>query len=147
MSILGAYIIPDPLHPAIVHLPIALWLVSSLFLLLALWRPDFFMKAASWLLVIGTIGGIISYYTGPNAIGVAAQIFPSSSLNEHLNTHRVLAQWSTITYIVTTIGVFSYLFWKKNKYLKISLAVLGVIGGLLVFFTGHYAGRMLYEDL
>ncbi|WP_147802224.1 DUF2231 domain-containing protein [Alkalicoccus halolimnae] len=139
------YLIPEPLHPAVVHLPIALWLVGSLFLLLSLWKPWFFDRAALWMTAIGTFGGIISYQTGPSAVGTAIEIY-GDSVGEFLGIHQQFAFYSLLTYIVILVLQIVNLF-TKNKYIRWIIAVLGIAGALLVFATGHFAGRLMYDGI
>lgn len=139
------YLIPEPLHPAVVHLPIALWIVGTMFIVLSVWRPWFFDRAALWVIWIGTFGGIISYQTGPDAVGVAFQIY-GDSVGEFLGLHQQYAFYSLMTYILITI-LLTVNYFINNKYIRWGLVVLSVIGALLVFATGHYAGRMMYDDI
>ncbi|QKS71285.1 hypothetical protein FLK61_31750 [Paenalkalicoccus suaedae] len=139
------YLIPEPLHPAVVHLPIALWLVGSLFIVLSLWKPYFFDRAAMWMLVIGTIGGVISYQSGPNAVGVAFQLY-GDSVGEFLGLHQQFAFYSLITYIFTVI-LLAVNIVLDNKYLRWLLILLAIAGAVFVFLTGHYAGRMMYDGV
>ncbi|SDN32874.1 DUF2231 domain-containing protein [Alkalicoccus daliensis] len=139
------YLIPEPLHPAIVHLPIALWIVGTLFIVLSVWRSWFFERAALWVVAIGTAGGIISYLTGPDAVGVAIQLY-GDSVGEFLGLHQQFAFYSLITYIIITILLAINLV-MNNKFLRWGLAVLSVIGAVLVFATGHYAGRLMYDGI
>lgn len=138
-------LIPDPLHPAVVHLPIALWIVGTMFIVLSVWRPWFFDRAALWMVTIGTIGGIISYQTGPDAVGVASQLY-GESVGEFLGLHQQYAFYSLIAYIAITILLTINLF-INNKFLRWGLVVLSIIGAVLVFATGHYAGRMMYDGV
>ncbi|CAM3737591.1 DUF2231 domain-containing protein [Alkalicoccus chagannorensis] len=140
------YIIPDPLHPAVVHIPIALWLVGSMFVVLSLfWQTRFFEQAAIWMLSIGTIGGVAAYVTGEDAVGVALQLY-GDSVGEFLGPHQQFAFYSLITYIaVTVLQVFNFFY--QNTYVRWGLAVLAVIGAVLTIITGHYAGRMMYDDV
>ncbi|PRO66030.1 DUF2231 domain-containing protein [Alkalicoccus urumqiensis] len=139
-----AYIIPDPLHPAVVHIPIALWIMGSLFLILSLWRPAFFDKAALWMTSIGTAGGVFSYFTGADAVGVALQIY-GDSVGRFLGLHQSFALYTLLTYIAILVLQVVMLF-KPNKVLRYVLVGLAVAGAVLVFLTGHYAGRLMYDN-
>ncbi|MFC4735742.1 DUF2231 domain-containing protein [Bacillus daqingensis] len=139
------YIIPEPLHPAIVHVPVALWVVGTLFVLLSLWRPWFYDRAALWVVTIGTIGGIISYQSGEAAVGTAIQIY-GDSVGEFLGLHQQYALYSLIAYIILNIGI-AFNIIKDSTYIRWGLALLAVVGAVLVFLTGHYAGRMMYDGI
>jgi hypothetical protein len=53
------------IHPLVVHLPIALWLTSTFFDLLAWWREDpFFRRTAYWLVGLGILGAAVSIAFG-----------------------------------------------------------------------------------
>jgi uncharacterized membrane protein len=53
------------IHPLVVHFPIALWLASTFFDLLAWWRQDpLFSVAARWLVGLGLLGAAVSIAFG-----------------------------------------------------------------------------------
>lgn len=53
-----------PLHPILVHFPIALLTVGTLLLFSSYWKPSLFRKTAEIVLAVGFISGIVAYLSG-----------------------------------------------------------------------------------
>ncbi|MFI5142812.1 MAG: DUF2231 domain-containing protein, partial [Thermoanaerobaculales bacterium] len=69
-------LLPDPLHPAIVHFPIALSMVALLFELIARHpRARSMGTAAGVLLVLAAIGSVVAVLTGNAALGAEIIVY------------------------------------------------------------------------
>ena len=80
----------SPLHPLLVHFPIALLIFGVIAQFIAIWKKDFFDKAAFYLFGSGVIMGIFSYLTGDEAIA-DAKLKWGSATNAMVETHESLA--------------------------------------------------------
>lgn len=132
-----------PLHPMLVHFPIALLFVSALFDLLsrALGR-DSLRDAALWLLGLGILGGAASAVAGTMAEEAAEKAGVAESLIE---THEALA-FATLGVMIV---LFLYRLWCRNQFSPTTFAVyaVGLVIGLgAISATGHTGGALVYEQ-
>ena len=137
------------LHPIVVHFPIALLIVYSLFETIAVFtKKNFLFKSAYLLLILGIIGSITSVLTGNQAEDLievsklTASYTPSQLIDEH-------EEYATITlWYFTGVLVFrTYLIIKKKmdtKY-KFLLPFAAVVGCYFLYQTGNYGGRIVHE--
>jgi uncharacterized membrane protein len=132
-----------PLHPMLVHFPIALLFTSVLFDAAGAWfKRDSFRESAVWLLFLGLLGGIAAAIAGDWAEEAAEKAGIAESMIE---THETLA--------FITLGIFGMLllgrlvlrnqFTPKTLFLYFLLAAIG-LGTLSA--TGHYGGSLVYEQ-
>lgn len=141
--------IPDPLHPSVVHLPIALAVLLPLFsiaALLAIWRGA--KPRSSWVVVVAlqlllSIGAWAAEETGERD----EDFYENGAAHEVLEQHEELAEvfvafaWGALPLAV--LGLMS------NKVGKICRAVylLAAIGLLVVGgMVGHRGGKLIYPD-
>lgn len=131
-----------PLHPMIVHFPIALLLTSVLFDAAShFFKRESLRDSALWLLVLGLIGGIAASIAGDFAEEAAEKAGIAESLIE---THESLA--------FVTMGIFGVLLlWRvflRNQFSGRLLAIyllVATIGVGTLSATGYYGGDLVYE--
>ena len=129
-----------PLHPIIVHFPIALLITAILFEVLELvLKQDFLRKASTWLLGLGFLGGLVATATGV----LAEEAAEDSGVPESaIELHESLA--------FATLGAFALMIairWlqrKRNIPHNVLLAV-GLIGVALLGLTGYFGGDLVYR--
>jgi uncharacterized membrane protein len=126
------------LHPLAVHFPLALWLTSALFDLLA-WRRDdpLYRRAAYWLVGLGLLGAVLSIALGwvdllaQESAGVGAGLVLRHRL------HSAAAYAATLVY-----GVNFGWRWRTQNRLSATLLTLSLVGALLVTITGYLGGDL-----
>ena len=131
-----------PLHPMLVHFPIALLFASVLFDFVATWlKRETLGEGALWLLVLGLLGGMAAAITGDWAEEVAEQAGITESL---IDTHETLA--------LATLGIFGVLLlWRlllRNQLTTktaIPYFLVAAIGLGTLSATGHFGGDLVYE--
>ena len=131
-----------PLHPMIVHFPIALLITSVLFDAASqVFKRDFLREGAFWLLVLGLAGGIASAISGDFAEEAAENAGIAESL---IGIHETLA--------FVTIGIFGFLLlWRwylRNQFTGSFLAVyllVATVGVGTLGATGYFGGDLVYE--
>lgn len=131
-----------PLHPMLVHFPIALFVTSVLFDAVSMrWHRECLREGSLGLLVVGLIGGIGAAIAGDAAEEAAEQAGIAESLIE---THETLA--------LITLGIFGILLlWRlfvRNRFSPRSLAIylgIAVIGLGTLSATGHFGGNLVYK--
>ena len=133
------------LHPMIVHFPIALLIsgfgfdVAGLFI-----NRDAFTKAGFYLLLIGAVGTIAALLSGEAAgEGVAEQ----GPLKIALERHEVAAEitvWLAAT--TASLRVILVLIKKYKGYFMAGIVALYFATVVAVGLTGHYGGKLVYEN-
>ena len=130
------------LHAALNDLPIALLLTAVLFDLLALaTRRQSFRQVSFWTLVVGAVGGATAVLSGLQA-------------EEHIShgdaVHRVMETHELLGFI--TLGVFGVLaLWRLLRESRMSAlerslsVVLSIAGAGVLFATGVYGGRLVFD--
>ncbi len=130
------------LHAALNDLPIALLLTAVLFELLALaTRRQSFRQVSFWTLVVGAVGG-------------AAAVLSGLQAEEHIShgdaVHRVMETHELLGFV--TLGVFGVLaLWRLLRENRMSAlerglsVVLSIAGAGVLFATGVYGGRLVFD--
>jgi len=126
------------LHPLAVHFPLALWLTSALFDLLAWWREDpLYRRAAYWLVGLGLLGALVSIALGwidllaQESAGVGAGLVLRHRL------HSEAAYAATLVY-----GMNFGWRWRTENRLSATRLTLSLVGALLVTITGYLGGDL-----
>jgi len=131
-----------PLHPILVHFPIALLPTAILFEALgALWGRDFFRPVATWLLGLGLLGGIVATLAGLwNEEAVVAAGVPETAIDRH----------ESLAFL--TLAVFTVLLamrWLRGRrWIPEHPAVffsIGLVGLALLGATGYFGGDLVYR--
>jgi uncharacterized membrane protein len=131
-----------PLHPILVHFPIALLSTAILFEALELLlKRDFLRPAATWLLGLGMLGGILATVAGFwNEEAAEAAGVPETAIDRHENL------------ALLTLAVFAVLLamrWLRGRrwipehpavFFLIALAGLALLGA-----TGYFGGDLVYR--
>ena len=131
-----------PLHPMLVHFPIALLFVSVLFDVVGrVFARDSLCEGAHWLLGLGFLGGIAAAIAGNLAEHAAEKAGVAERLIE---THETLAY--------VTLGIMAVLFavrlLLRNRFGTRALAAylaLATAGLVAISATGHTGGNLVYE--
>ncbi len=131
-----------PLHPILVHFPIALLFVSVFFDLLgATLSRDSFREGALWLLGLGLTGGIAAAIAG----GLAEETAEKAGIAESLiETHET---WAQVTLVIMAILLLSRLLLRNRFSTRTFAAYLAVatVGLLTLIATGHTGGDLVYK--
>lgn len=131
-----------PLHPMLVHFPIALLFVSVLFdVTSTVFTRESLREGAFWLLGLGFLGGIAAAIAGGQAEGAAEKAGVAEALIE---THETLAY--------LTLGMMAvlllYRLLLRNRFTTRAFAtylVAAAFGLVAVSATGHTGGNLVYE--
>ena len=140
--------IPDPLHPAVVHLPIALAVVIPLLALcgvIAIQRG--FLPARTWIVAVGLqvlLAGSawLAIETGEQTEERVEKVVAE----EHIDEHAAAAEWfayaATATALIFATGLASERIGRPAR-------VVAVLASLFVLATavrtGHLGGELVYR--
>ncbi|MFY4776097.1 DUF2231 domain-containing protein [Metabacillus sp. RGM 3146] len=132
-----------PIHPILVHFPIAFLLLGVVAQFLALWKKDYFNKTAMLLLSIGWVTAFISYLTGDGAEHFAEQT-KGDAIESIVHTHELYAK---ITLVLFAIVIFLKIFgrFRKGSFLVPVILILSLAGAGTLAMTGYYGGEMVYH--
>jgi uncharacterized membrane protein len=127
-----------PVHPLVVHFPLALWLTSALFDLLA-WRRDdpLFPRAAFWLVGLGLVGALASIGSGWYDLLQAERQGVGPGLLLRHRTHSLLAYAATATYLASFLWR-----WRRPSRRRGGFLPLVLLGAVLVAVAGFLGGEL-----
>ena len=131
-----------PIHPMVVHFPIALLMASVAFDLLASrWRLRSFRDASFYTLIGGLAGAALAVLTGALA---EESVEKSGVPKAALEIHEGLG-YATLWLF---LGLFLLRLAMRRSWLRelpaVSMA-FGLIGILVLAATGYYGGSLVYE--
>lgn len=139
--------IPDPLHPALVHFPLAFIMLGALCSLLALLPGKFFTRMTAFTLVLAAITAYFAHKTGGQAADAFLGKYPNAEylLGEH-------AEWADKTYYWSIgVGILSVISMAALQSRRLSwlFRLVTMVGAfMLAYFayeTGLHGGKMVYE--
>lgn len=138
---------PEPLHPAVVHFPVALLLLGAFVTVLAVfirrWHLPLF---AAILLSLGAVGAIVAVATGEEEEEKVEHAIPAAEpvLEEH-------AHWGegarNAGIVAALLAVVAAVLAKKpvgGRVLSALAACLALVAGYYVAQAGHYGGDLVY---
>jgi len=123
-------------HPVIVHFPIALFIMSAIFELLALWRKQPLLGSVAYFNLLAA--AISIPFTIASGIAAWQWQLEGATLKGNLLIHLAFA--------LTTAAIILLLSWlrhrlrMKNQSPRIAYFVLMAVGLLMITVTGHLGG-------
>ncbi len=131
-----------PLHPTLVHFPIALLLIGALLSLLSIWRwHERLQDVAFWALLSGwvlTLPAIISGLIDKNDLQVDS--LANQVADQHTTT--IFVMWGLFG-----LALYYQYRWRSDMTSgqRWLLTALLVIASLILVIAGHLGGRLVYE--
>jgi uncharacterized membrane protein len=130
-----------PIHPFVIHFPIAFFTASTLFMILYLSEKEVaFEKAAYYCMIFGYIGALGAFITGSIDFSHLAEADPRQGA---VSTHAYCGASLLLIYGVE-IGLkrkYPKILDGSRRWLYLSLAILG---NGMVFVTGWLGGQLVY---
>ncbi|MBI3609544.1 MAG: DUF2231 domain-containing protein [Nitrospirae bacterium] len=134
--------VEHPIHPVVVHFPIALLFTAVFFEILGfLLRREQYRQFGFWLLILGFLSGLVA--AGFGLWGEAAAV-KMGVPEKAIERHESFAVSTLITFGLLLI----YRRWARDRWsshrktIYISAAVAGL---LLLGTTGYFGGELVYE--
>ncbi len=131
-----------PIHPMLVHFPIALLFVSVLFDLIFFYTGrEEFKKGGFWLLILGWVAGLAATLSGTWSEDIVEKAgVPKAAIELHE------------TFAFSTLALFAGLmlvrFWIRNRWSsrdRLLYAGMAMIGLALLATTGFWGGDLVYR--
>jgi len=135
-----------PLHPALVHFPIAFLYGALILHAIQIWRPNWMCRVIGmWLLGLSVALSIFSALTGEKEAARAGQVGYSTEILEIMNRHELMGNivtWGSITIFL----VWIYLFFKNMEDRRIDILALAFLTLLvgMVSFTAYLGGQLVW---
>jgi uncharacterized membrane protein len=141
-------VIPDPLHPAMVHFPIVLIVLGTLASVIAVfWRKGYVPAFAAALLVMGALGAWAAIATGKSDGGLVENT--SAGVEPLLEAHENWAERTlTATAIAAVIAIGAaalFRFPRAARGVAVAAALAAGVASWTVYETGHRGGALVYQ--
>lgn len=142
-------LIPNPLHPAVVHLPLAFAVIAPLFALGALW---FIRKGArprvAWGVTVGLLAAMaasawVSVETGEDQEERVEDVIAEGKLGPHEDAANTFLIGSAVVLLIAAAGLAGGNIGKAGRVVGTLGTVALVAGALRV---GHSGGMLVYRD-
>ena len=133
-----------PIHPIIVHFPIALIISTLIFGVLALMvksNGDKFSTVFKWNLYFGSITSLIAAISGFHE---EKNLIHNNAIHELLTVHELLGYIITGIFIVLSLWLIIRNSVLKGLEIKLILLIL-FIGVVIMTYSSHLGGKMVYE--
>lgn len=141
-------LIPDPLHPAVVHFPIVLILLGTLVSIVAVfWRKGFVPAFAAALLTVGAVGAWVAVETGESDGGLVEDTTPA--VEQLVEAHEDWAKRTLTVAIITAVIAIGaaalFRFPRVARGVGVAAALAAGIASWSVYETGHRGGALVYR--
>lgn len=139
---------PDPLHPAVVHFPIVFLLLGAPLAVVAVFVRHFNLPVlAAVVLALGGAGALVATWTGGQAAELAGEL---NGGGEHvLDEHEEWGKRSRNAGIIAALlAVTSAVLFRKPvaaRSLGAAAALAAVAAAFSVAQAGHYGGQVVYK--
>ncbi|HKI79905.1 MAG TPA: DUF2231 domain-containing protein [Ignavibacteriaceae bacterium] len=137
------------LHPQIVHFPIVLFIIYTLFEILGtITKKEFLSKTAHILLLLGVLGAVAAVLTGNQAEALASSwekhgaIIQFHAIGEHEEFANITLWFFVALLVLRTVAVLRK---KFIGYIKYIFVVLALVGCYFVYQTGDHGGKLVYK--
>ncbi|RUT79599.1 DUF2231 domain-containing protein [Ancylomarina longa] len=134
-----------PIHPRIVHFPLALFMIAALVGIIALLSPsrrNLLKEILLWNLGFGLLGAVLAIITGYYEESVLVH---NEAIHELMETHELLGIIFTSLFLVS----FVWMLIRKSKMGKIefiSIVLFLIFSSGILAYSAHLGGKMVYEN-
>lgn len=138
-----------PLHPTIVHFPMAVtFVIPILVVVFAYMIKQNKMSPKGWLVIVGlqlavVITGYISLETGETEEHNVEKVVSKKIIHEHEEAAEIFVG-STVIALVLSIAAF-FIRKEIGFPVKLGIAVIGLISSFLAYRTGQLGGELVYK--
>ncbi len=142
--------IPDPLHPAVVHFPIVLILLGAVVAVSAVFIRRWHLPVLTAILLLGGAGGaVVATWTGEEDAEMAGEI--SQPADAILEEHEEWGEWTRNVAVVAALLAVGAAGMGMTRHPRVARGI-GVAAALValgaaysVGMTGHYGGLLVYK--
>ncbi|MBO6576715.1 MAG: hypothetical protein JJ896_13885 [Rhodothermales bacterium] len=140
----------EVLHPLAVHFPIALLIVAALVVAVWAWNDrQSTLRGAAALAVLGATAAVFAERTGEK---MAEHSEGAPMVERFVELHESAADWTVLVSVALAVLLLTFLLgdrlWPHRagtpRPVRISMALLALVAALLVAWTGHIGGVMVW---
>jgi uncharacterized membrane protein len=139
--------IPDPLHPAVVHFPIAFLLAGAVLACVAI-----FVRRWAWItaaaLAVGALGAVVAVNTGERERSEEIAV-PAGEGRAVLDAHEEHGEAARNAGVAAAIVAAGAAFWRTRRFagriLAVAAAVLALAAAREVVAAGKTGGELVYR--
>ena len=140
--------LPDPLHPAVVHFPIALLLLGAPLAVVSLFLRKWHLPVlTAAVLALGGGGAVVATWTGEEAAELAGEL--SGSGEKTLDAHEEWGERARNAGVVAAVlAVISASLGRRpvaGSALSAAAAIAALGAAFSVAQAGHYGGEVVYK--
>ncbi len=131
-----------PIHPMVVHFPIALMTVSVIFDLIAMrWPHKNFQDAGFYTLIAGLLGAATAVGTG----AMAEEMVEERGIPESvLEIHEALG-YATLFFFIGLLALRLLMRWKLIKEIPALYLAMGFVGIVILTAASYFGGSLVYD--
>ena len=137
------------LHPKIIHFPIVLFLLYTLFEFIGvIFKKEFFSKSAHIILFLGVLGAIAAVLTGNQAAALMSKWENQGAIIQFhaIHEHEELANTTLWIFVgILVLRTVAVLKKKFTGYIKIAFLAFALAGCYFVYQTGEHGGKLVYK--
>jgi uncharacterized membrane protein len=140
--------LPNPLHPALVHFPIALILFGAAVAVAAAFLPRWHLPwLAAGLLLAGAAGAMAAAWSGEEDDEALGALTPGAEqvLEEHEEWGERTRNLAIVAGLLAAGAAAAARYPRISRSLGIATAVAGLAASYAVAETGHYGGQLVYR--
>lgn len=131
-----------PIHPMVVHFPIALLITSVVFDFLATrWRHKSFQDTGFYTLIAGLLGAAVAVLTG----AMAEEVVEDKGIPESiLEIHEALG-YASLLFFLGLLALRLLMRWKLIKEIPALYLAMGVAGIVILSAAGYFGGSLVFD--
>jgi uncharacterized membrane protein len=141
-------LLPNPLHPAVVHFPIVLIVLGAALSVVAVfWRKGYVPAFAAALLALGALGAWAATQTGESDGGLVENTGASveSLVEAHENWAKRTVAAATIAAVIAIGAAVLFRFPRAARVVAVVAALAAGVASWTVYETGRRGGELVYR--
>lgn len=128
-----------PAHPALVHFPIACWILSTVGDIASMWLGESMWKLSGTMLAIGTMTAVVAMISG------LLELKKINSTDKASRTAEIHMQLILVAWTLYAISLFIRLKGLQLAAPGLAELLLSGVGMAVLVTAGWYGGKLVYQ--